>query len=220
MSAFAQIDVGSIEYVDQIWWFMSRAAGIVAWVLLSCSVIIGMTMSSRRNQPLPTGWALDLHRFFSMLAIVFLGIHLAALVPDNFVEFGLAELFIPMASTWEPSAVAWGIVAFWLLLAVEITSLLRARLPHRLWRGVHLLSFVVWISGTVHLLFAGTDVGHWSFRIVQVIVIGAVTLLFVARVIEVFRPDGRGSSPVGTLPIEEPIDIDEVDPWEGREFAA
>jgi len=216
MSVFAQIDVGGVEFVDQVWWFMSRAAGIVGWVLLSCSVILGLSMSARRTRSLPTGWPLDLHRFISMLSIVFLGVHLAALVPDTFVEFGLAELFIPMASSWNPDAVAWGVVAFWLLVAVEVTSLLRARIPHRLWRGVHMLSFVVWISGTVHLFLAGTDASHWAFRIVQVVVIGIVVLLFLARLLSSFQRSGSA----GTLAVEEPVDVDEVDAGEGRELAA
>jgi len=34
------------------------------------------------------------------------------------VHFGPAQLLIPLASAWRPGAVAWGIVAFYLLVAV------------------------------------------------------------------------------------------------------
>ncbi len=221
----------SVEFVDQIWWFMSRAAGSVAWVLLSLSMIVGMSQTRRGSGPLPAGWSLDLHRFLSMLSLTFLTIHMAALVPDNFVEFGLAELFVPMASTWEPGAVAWGIVGFWLVVCVEVTSLLRSRIPNRVWRALHLLSFIVWISATVHLFYAGTDVGHPVFRGVQVVMIGSVAIMFLRRIADVVRnrvdpfasvprPTPLPNSAVRALPIEEPIDIDEVDPWEGRELAA
>ncbi len=212
----SQVDVGGIEFVDQIWWFASRAAGSVAWVLLSCSMIIGMMQSRRGSGPLPAGWSLDLHRFLSMLSLIFLTIHLGALVPDNFVEFGLVELFVPMMSTWQPAAVAWGVVGFWLLVSVELTSVLRARLPHRVWRAVHLLSFVVWISATVHLFMAGTDVSHPVFRVVQVVMIGLVSLMFVSRIVDVVRSSAAGR----TLPVEEPIDVDEVDSGKRRELAA
>ena len=188
-----------VEVVDQVWWFTSRAAGIVSWVLLSGSVVLGLTQSSRASRNLPAGWTLDLHRFLSMLSIVFLSVHLAALVPDNFVHFGWAELFVPYASEWRPGAVAWGIVAFWLLVAVQITSLLRPRLPNRLWRSVHYLSFAVWAGATVHLLAAGTDAGVFLFRVVQVMLIGAVLVFTTVRIVT-----ARRRASVRTLPVEEP----------------
>ena len=217
-AALAQVDIGGVQVVDQIWWFTSRAAGIVAWVLLSASVIAGMSIATRDSRILPAGWPLDLHRFLSLLSLIFLGVHLVALVPDNFVHFGWAELFIPMASTWQPGAVAWGIVGFWLVVAVQVTSLLRARMPRRIWRTVHMLSFVVWVSATVHLFMAGTDASHPAFRVVQAIVITAVAGLFIRR-IAVSRRRAK-LAVVRTLTVEESIDIDEVDPWERRELSA
>lgn len=203
----AQLD---IDVVDQIWWYTSRSAGITAWVLLSASVLAGMSMSSRDSRQLPQGWPIDLHRFLSTLSLVFLSVHMAALVPDNFVEFGWAEIFIPLASTWQPWAVAWGVVAFWLVVAVEVTSLLRRRIPNRVWRMVHFSSFLVWISSTVHLFLAGTDVGSPAFRVVQAVVIGLVALMFGRRV-TVARQRTRVSAGRSALPIEEAVDVDEVD---------
>ncbi len=201
---------GDVVVVDEIWWYVSRAAGIVAWVLLSASVIAGLSLSTRGSRRLPTGWPIDLHRFLSTLALVFLGVHIAALVPDNFVEFSWAELFVPLASTWRPWAVAFGVVAFWLVVAVELTSVIRRQLPTRLWRAVHLLSFVVWLSSTIHLFLAGTDVASFAFRVVQVVAIAAVSLLFVQRML-VGRARRRTRSAGGvSLPIEESVDVDEV----------
>lgn len=195
-----------VEVVDQVWWFTSRAAGIVSWVLLSGSVVLGLTQSSRASRTLPAGWTLDLHRFLSMLCCIFLTGHLVALVPDNFVHFGWAELFVPYASEWRPGAVAWGIVAFWLLVAVQLTSLLRPRLPNRLWRLVHFLSFPVWIGATVHVLTAGTDADVPAFRVVQVVVIGAVVVLAGVRIRSL-----RRRSSARTLAVEEPVHVDQVD---------
>jgi predicted ferric reductase len=211
------IGLADSVFVDQIWWYTSRAAGIVAWVLLSASMIAGMSISSRDSRRFPTGWTLDLHRFLSTLSLVFLGVHLVALVPDNFIHFAWGELFVPMASEWEPAAVAWGIVAFWLMVAVEITSLLRTRMPNQLWKLIHLLSFVIWVSATIHLLDAGTDADATPFRVVQVGVIVAVSGLFVRRIVVARR---RSSGRVRSLPIEESIDVDEIDSREGRELSA
>jgi sulfoxide reductase heme-binding subunit YedZ len=207
----AQIDVAGVDVVEQIWWFTSRAAGIVAWVLLSLSVIVGMSISTRDTRRMPTGWPLDLHRFMSMLALTFLGIHLTALVPDNFIHFGLGELFVPMLSEWQPGSVAWGIVAFWLVVTVEVTSLVRSRLPYRLWRNIHRLSFVVWVTATVHLFLAGSDASTLTFRIVQAIVISTVVVLFVRRLSVARRR---------SLPIQKPVDVDEIDAGDGRELSA
>ena len=221
----AQIDVAGVDVVDQIWWYLSRAAGIVAWVLLSGSVIAGMSITTRDARRMPAGWPLDLHRFLSTLAISFLTIHLLTLVPDNFIHFGLVELLVPMASEWRPGSVAWGIVAFWLVVCVEVSSLLRQRLPNRVWRSIHMFSFVVWISATVHLFYAGTDVGHPIFRVAQAVVITTVTILFIRRILLVVRKRRSGTfdqelARVGALPVEEPVNIDEVDPWERRELRA
>ena len=214
----AQIDVGGVQVVDQSWWFTSRAAGIVAWVLLSASVIAGMSIATKDSRVLPAGWPLDLHRFLSLLSLIFLGVHLVALVPDNFVHFGWAELFVPMASTWQPGAVAWGIVGFWLVVAVQVTSLLRARMPRRVWRTIHMLSFVVWLSATVHLFMAGTDVAHPAFRATQAIVIVSVSGLFVRRIVMARRR--TTSAVVRTLPVQEPVHVDQVDTGERRELRA
>lgn len=206
-------------FVDQIWWYTSRAAGSVAWVLLSASVLMGLTLSSRDSRVFPTGWSIDLHRFLSTLSITFLGVHMAALVPDNFVHFSWAELFVPFASEWQPGAVAWGVVGAWLLVAVEVTSLLRKRMPTRLWRAIHMLSFIVWLAATVHLFVAGTDSSTRPFRVVQVVVIGAVTALFVRRIVVARRALVKSSARVRTLSVEEPVDVEEIDSGERAELS-
>jgi hypothetical protein len=83
-------------------------------------------------------------------------------------------VLVPFASTWHPLAVAWGVVALYLLLAVEITSLLRARLSQRVWRGVHFASFGLFVTATIHGLAAGTD----TTRLVAVLVAAVAALAF------------------------------------------
>lgn len=207
--------VAQVEFVDQIWWYTSRAAGILAWIMLSASVIAGMTLSTRDSRILPTGWPIDLHRFLSSFSLLFLSVHMLALIPDNFVEFGVPELLVPLTSTWQPWAVAWGIVAFWLVVAVEITSLLRKRIPNRLWRAIHFSSFLVWLAATVHLFMAGTDVSAPAFRVAQFVVIGAVSLLFIRRLVVARRRLRDSSVGRGSLTVEEPIDVNEVHSGEG-----
>ncbi len=95
---------------------------------------------------------------------------------------------MPLASDWHPWEVAWGVVAIYLLVAVEVTSLLRHRLPHRLWKAVHGLSFVLFVVATVHVLLAGTDVNdRWALWPVIGVTM-AVTFLSVARLAAGPRP--------------------------------
>jgi DMSO/TMAO reductase YedYZ heme-binding membrane subunit len=100
---------------------------------------------------------LSTHRYFSALALAFIAVHVFAIVADSYVHFGLADVLVPLVASWHPVAVAWGIVALYLLVAIEATSLVRRRLSPRVWRGIHLLSYVVLALATIHLLSAGTD---------------------------------------------------------------
>ncbi|MGE0729280.1 MAG: ferric reductase-like transmembrane domain-containing protein [Acidimicrobiia bacterium] len=139
-------------------WYVARAGGLVGWVLLTASMLWGVALSSRvlRRKGIPA-WLLDLHRFLGGLSVVFTGVHLAGLVADDYVAFGWKELFVPFASTWQPVAVAWGVVACYLLVAVEATSLLVRRLPRAWWRRVHTASFALFVTATIHGFAAGTD---------------------------------------------------------------
>ena len=143
----------------QFWWYVARSTGIVAWCLALASVLWGLALSTRALGPKPRApWLLDLHRWLGALTVVFVGAHLGALVADNYLHFGWGELFVPMASTgYKPGAVTWGIVAFWFLVLVEVTSLLMKRIPKKVWHSIHLTSYVVAIASTIHLLTAGTD---------------------------------------------------------------
>jgi DMSO/TMAO reductase YedYZ heme-binding membrane subunit len=142
----------------KLWWHISRASGIVGWALAALAVLWGVALATRAlgKRP-PAPWLLAVHRFLGALCIVFVAVHMGSLALDPFVTFRLDDLFVPMASDWKPLAVAWGIVAFYLLLAVELTSLVRNRIPNRLWHWVHLGSYAIYVLATVHLLTAGTD---------------------------------------------------------------
>jgi DMSO/TMAO reductase YedYZ heme-binding membrane subunit len=169
----------------QLWWYLTRASGIVAWLMLTASVIWGIVLSTKafpdRRRP---AWLLDLHRWLGGLAVTFTAIHLAALVADNYVDFGLADLLVPYASSWRPGAVALGVVAMWLLLAVEATSLAMKRLPRRVWRGIHLSSYAVFLLVSLHAAFAGTDTTHWLYQgtaVVSIITVAWATVYRLAH---------------------------------------
>jgi DMSO/TMAO reductase YedYZ heme-binding membrane subunit len=139
-------------------WDIARAGGLVAWGLATASVVWGLAISTRlaRKRPWPA-WFLDMHRFLGALAVVFTVVHVGAVLLDSYTHFSLAAVLVPFVTTWHPAAVAWGIVAFYLLLAVEVTSLLKPRIGRTWWRRTHYLSFVLFAFATVHAVMAGTD---------------------------------------------------------------
>jgi DMSO/TMAO reductase YedYZ heme-binding membrane subunit len=143
---------------EQFWWYLARAGGSVAWLLLAFSVALGLMQAGKLiSRPVGRSWTADTHQFLGSFATVFTCIHLLALAADGYVHFGWSEILVPMASKWQPGAVAVGVVAFWLLMAVELTSLAKRHLPRALWRTVHHLSVPLFILGTVHGVLAGTD---------------------------------------------------------------
>src|SRR3954447_26920067 len=156
---------GVLGMTNELWWYVARSCGIVCWAVLAASVAWGLVLSSRSlRSRIKAAWMLDLHRYLGGLGVVFLALHLVGLAQDHFIRFGLTELFVPLASRWRPGAVAWGVAGCYLLVAVEATSLVRRRLPVRVWRAVHMLAFPLFAMATVHMLAAGTDVGNGALR--------------------------------------------------------
>lgn len=169
----------------QVWWYVARASGIIAWLMLTASVVWGVVLSTKafpaRRRP---AWLLDLHQWLGGLTVSFVAIHLAALVADSYVQFGLADLAIPMASAWKPGAVAYGVVAVWLLVAVQLTSLARQRLSRRAWRGVHMTSYGVFWLTSIHAAFAGTDRNRPLYQVTAgaaIVVVAWATMYRVAN---------------------------------------
>jgi DMSO/TMAO reductase YedYZ heme-binding membrane subunit len=139
-------------------WLVARSAGLVAWGLIVVSCTWGLLLATRAlgRRPSPA-WLLSLHRFLGALAVVFTAVHVVAIVVDPFVAFSWVDALVPFSSSFEPVAVALGIVGLYLMLAIEATSLARARLSPSAWRMVHLLSYALFATTTVHGITAGTD---------------------------------------------------------------
>ena len=143
---------------EQIWWYVARASGITAWLLLTASVLWGIVLSTdlfpRHRRP---AWLLDLHRALAALTIGFLGVHVGSLIADSYVQFDIIDVLVPFASAWKTWQVALGVFAFWGLVIVEATSLTMRRIPRRVWRAIHFTSYATFLLTSLHGTFAGTD---------------------------------------------------------------
>ena len=162
------------------YWWISRATGIVAWAVLTLSVIWGLSLTTRLLGKFPKpAWMLDLHRHFAALATILVGVHVGSLMLDGYARFSLGDILIPMHTPWKPGPVAWGVVGLYLLLAVQGTSLAKKRMPLKVWRALHFLSYPLWAVATAHFITAGTDAYSQPFAYVVIgttVIISALTL--------------------------------------------
>jgi DMSO/TMAO reductase YedYZ heme-binding membrane subunit len=156
-------------------WYATRATGIMALILLTLTMVLGMTTTTRaraRNWP---GFAQqELHRRISMIAVVFLGIHVLTSVLDTFVTISWAAVVIPFTSSYGRIWVGVGAVSLDLMLAVFVTSLLRARIRPGTWRAVHWLAYLSWPLALAHTFGMGTDAGEGWVIVLGVVCVAAV----------------------------------------------
>ena len=161
---------------DPTFWILARASGLLAYGLLTSSVLAGIVLKAR-----PFGAALkavavaDLHRFLAMLGLGFIALHASALVLDSTVRVSVAALFVPGLVPYRPLWSALGVLAAELMLLVYASSALRRRIGVRAWRRLHWATYAVFALASVHGLAAGTDGGRlWALALYGGAV-GAVT---------------------------------------------
>lgn len=141
------------------YWYLTRASGAVALVLLTVALVVGIAAIGRVSTRRWPRFAIDgLHRSSSLLAIVFLALHIFTAVLDSFAPISLINAVIPFTGTYRPLWLGLGATAFDLLLAVAVTSGLRVRLGHPAWRAVHWLAYAAWPIAILHGLGTGSDV--------------------------------------------------------------
>jgi predicted ferric reductase len=167
---------------SQTWWYVARSGGIIAWTLAALAVIGGLQISTRLVRRPAPAWMLDVHQFVGALALAFLGVHILGLAVDRFIGFGPGDFLVPFVSSYKPAAVALGVLAMYLLLAVWVTSLLMRRMPRRVWHAVHFSSYVIFVVATVHGITAGTDRHNAVFQWACLVSAGAVLMMTLVRV--------------------------------------
>ncbi len=139
-------------------WYVSRATGVVAMVLLSMVVVLGVVVSRRVRVPgLPRFAVAELHRRVSLIAVAFLALHVLSAVTDTYVSIRLVAAVVPFTSDYEPLQIGIGAIAADLGIAVVVTSLLRARIGIRVWRSVHWLGYAAFPVALLHGFTSAKD---------------------------------------------------------------
>jgi methionine sulfoxide reductase heme-binding subunit len=173
-------------------WYVARAGGVVAYVLLSTVVAIGLSMTGKKSMKHWPRFALeDVHRFGGLLVGTFITIHVVAVAIDAYLPFSLTSLVVPLVASYRPIWTALGIVAAELLLALAVTNHYRnGRISYGFWRKAHYVNFVVWISATLHGLGSGTDRSTVWLMAIDAVAVGTIGALIVWRVLRRWHPSG------------------------------
>ena len=146
-------------------WYASRATGVVSLLLMTAVLLLGLLVTRQGRLPgLPRFAVTGLHRNLSLVAVVFVVLHVLTAVADSYVHIPLISAVVPLASSYERLALGLGAVSLDIMIAVIVTSLLRRHLSRRLWRAVHLLAYVSWPVAWLHSITSSTDLRHgWLF---------------------------------------------------------
>ena len=139
-------------------WYASRSTGVVAMVLLTIVVVLGITVSRKASLPgLPRFATTNLHRNLSLLSVAFVAVHVITAIADPFVTIGVAAAIVPFTSSYRTLWLGLGAVSVDVIIALTATSLLRGHIGRRTWRGVHWLSYAAWALAIVHSIGSSAD---------------------------------------------------------------
>ena len=172
----------------QMWWYVTRSAGIIAYLLLWFSTVWGLAIPSKLLSPaLEQNYTFDFHEFISLLAIGFLILHISVLMVDRYLPYNIIQILVPFTSPYRPFWVGIGIISFYLTILVTVTFYLRKKIGSSTFRAIHLLSLVSYMGATLHGLYAGTDSPLVTMQILYkgtALVVGFLTIYYIALKIQ------------------------------------
>jgi sulfoxide reductase heme-binding subunit YedZ len=150
----------------QALWYITRAAGFVAYFLLWLSTAWGLAVTSKIFDPLlHRAFTYDMHQFISLLAIGFTFLHIAVLIGDRYLPFSIADILIPFIAPYRPIWVGVGVIGLYLTMLVTVTFYVRKWIGQKTFRLIHLASFLAYAGVTVHGLMSGTDSPLWTVQL-------------------------------------------------------
>jgi hypothetical protein len=179
-------------------WLIARASGLVAFGLLTLSVWLGLAMSTRLLGPKRQKPLLALHRTLAWTGLSMVGLHVGAILLDPVLHFGIISVLVPGAATWRPFAVALGVVAAWLSLALAASFNARKWIGQKGWRRLHYATFAAFWLALGHAVLVGTDLRGLGGWVTALFAAGPVLWLTFYRLL---TPRQRQSRPVPQSPI-------------------
>jgi sulfoxide reductase heme-binding subunit YedZ len=176
--------------LPHVWWLASRASGIVALVLITVSVAIGLTMSGKLMRKRGLGPKLmAVHEQSALAGLIAIGVHGVTLLGDSFLHPSVADISVPFLMDYKTLFTGLGILGGWLAAFLGLTFYFRRRIGPALWRRMHRATVLVYLLGLLHTIGAGTDAStpwlHWFIALTAI----PMAALFVRRVA------GRSTAP-------------------------
>ena len=183
------------------YWYLARAAGVIAYVLLWFSVALGVTITNKMSRVWPGGpTAVDLHQFASLLALTIAIFHALILLGDRYMNYTLAQILIPFALPGKLSLwFALGQIGIYLMVPVAFSFYARRFIGFKVWRLIHYTSFVIYFLVTVHGLWSGTDTLTPAMLGLYVVTILATYFLTMYRVLVSVRQPRAHPKPRPTI---------------------
>ncbi len=194
-----------MEWDPQFWWYVTRASGIVAFALVALTTGLGLAATSRLGDGiLNRRWVFDLHKAASLLALAFVALHMAVLIPDPWIEFKPWDLLLPGLSPYRPLPVALGVLAMYGAIVAAGSFYVRKLLGRGTWRALHFATFGTFVLALVHGLYAGTDSGEPWMTLTYFVVGLAIFFLAVFRILAAPLPRPGLSQPPAARPGGQP----------------
>jgi len=174
--------------MNTAFWYASRATGIVALLLLTAVLVLGILVNRQGRLPgLPRFAVTDLHRNLSLLSVAFIAVHILTAVADTYVHIPLLSAVVPFASGYERLWLGLGAISLDLMAAMIVTSLLRGRLNRVVWKAVHLLAYASWPVAFAHSLGSSKDLQQGWLLILAIACAAAVAAALVWRLAHAAR---------------------------------
>ncbi len=168
----------------QVTWYVTRAAGLTAYLLVWLSTVWGLAVSNKIFDPvLHRAFTYDFHQFISLLAIGFIVVHMVVLLADQYLPFSVTQILVPFTSTYRPVWTGLGTIAMYLTAIVSITFYIRRWIGQKTFRVIHLASYLAFFGTAVHGLLAGTDSPLWT---VQAMYIGTTLVVVFLTAYRIF----------------------------------
>ena len=181
--------------VDHGWWLASRSAGIVAYLLLSASVLFGLAMALKLAPPRATALLRTAHERIALIALGAVAAHGLLLLGDGFLRPGLSDILVPFTMDYRPVWTGLGILAGYLTAGLSLTYYARRRIGARRWRNAHRLIPIAWAMAAVHVIGAGTDAGSLWLQVPIALMMSLVLTLLGQRLL-----GGRAARPEPVRP--------------------
>jgi predicted ferric reductase len=194
----------------QLMWYITRSAGLVAYLLLWFSTAWGLAVTSKiLDAVLHRTFTYDFHQFISLLSIGFIALHVAVLMADRYLPYSLAQVLVPFLSPYRPVWIGIGVIAFYLCLLVTITFYMRNRIGMHAFRWIHVSSMAAYLGAIVHSFLAGTDsslpAAQWMYASTFLVVV-FLTAYWLIMAREKRREQARRQVAALPGPISQPVD--------------